>query len=126
MSLYAPGISSSSTFGVAVFDSGHRAAQIVHAEQRCALWCANSAAGAVRRGVKAHRDFFADDDIAARAHRAGNHRPVAPRVALIAPLRVTQTSLAEVLLLLREVVMRVDALQLELLLVPLRRRTRRH
>ena len=56
--------------------------EVVHAEERARLRARVAPAGAVRRGVEAHRVFLADDDVAARAHRAGNHRPVvlcAPR-----------------------------------------------
>ena len=61
---------------VPVLDALHRPAQVVHAEERSRLGPRIAPAGAVRRGVKAHRMFLADDDVAARAHRAGNHRPV--------------------------------------------------
>ena len=65
--------------------------------------------------------LLADDDVAARAHRAGDHRPVVlPR--LDRALARDPDVAAEMVFLLREVVMRVDPLELELGLVPSRRR----
>jgi hypothetical protein len=63
-------------------------------------------------GVKAHRMFLANHDVAARAHGAGNHRPIAA-ARLNGSLSSDPDAAAEMFFFLCEVVMRVDALQLQ-------------
>ena len=112
MSLYAAGDLVEQYFRMPVLDARHRPAQIVHAEERPRFGPRIAPAGAMRRGVKAHRMFLADDDVAASAHRAGNHRPIAP-ARLDGPLAGDPDAAAEMLLFLREVVMRIDSLQFQ-------------
>ena len=99
-------------FRMPVLDACHRPAQVVHAEERSRFRPRIAPPGAMRGGVKAHRMFLADDDVAASAHRAGNHRPIAS-ARLDGPLAGDPDAAAEMLLFLREVVMRIDSLQLQ-------------
>ena len=69
--------------------------------------------------MKTHVVFLADDDVAAGAHRAGNHRPAVFRRFDRAFARHPDAA-AEMLFGLREVVMRVDPLQLQVLLMAVR------